>query len=55
MKSVLKCRLQLNLTEIVLKYKIPPTKGAPYMSDTAITIRMAEESDAKALLAIYAP
>ncbi len=25
------------------------------MSDTAITIRMAEESDAKALLAIYAP
>ena len=25
------------------------------MSDTAITIRMAEESDAQALLAIYAP
>lgn len=29
MRSVLKCRLQLNLTEIVLKYKISPYERSP--------------------------
>ena len=29
MKSVPKCRLQLNLTEIVLKYKISPYERSP--------------------------